>query len=50
MVVTLLAAVLQQSKIAIAPLGLTHNVIYHLVQGLGLLLLFLSARHLTTRR
>jgi hypothetical protein len=46
MVITLLAAVLQQSKIAIAPLGLTHNVIYHLVQGAGLLLLFLSARPL----
>jgi hypothetical protein len=44
MVITLLAAALQQSKIAIAPLGLTHNVIYHLVQGAGLLLLFLSAR------
>jgi hypothetical protein len=48
MVVTLLAAVLQQSKIAIAPLGLTHNVIYHLVQGAGLLLLFLSARPLVS--
>jgi hypothetical protein len=48
MVVTLLAAALQQSKIAIAPLGLTHNVIYHLVQGAGLLLLFLSARPLVS--
>jgi hypothetical protein len=46
MVTTLVAAGLQQSKLAIDALGLTHNVLYHLVQGVGLLMLFLSARHL----
>ncbi len=46
MVVTLIAAVLQQAQVAIATLGITHNALYHLVQGVGLLLLFLSANRL----
>jgi len=50
MLLTLIAATLQQSNLAVEALGLTHNVLYHLIQGCGLLLLFLCARHLTGGR
>jgi hypothetical protein len=50
MAVTILAAAVQQSNAAIATLGLAHNALYHLIQGVALLLLYISARHLTRPR
>jgi hypothetical protein len=46
MVVTLIAAVCQQAKLAIDAVGLSHNALYHVVQGAGLWLLFMSASRL----
>ncbi len=46
MAITLLAAAVQQSSAAIDALGLTHNALYHLIQGVGLWLLYMSARRL----
>jgi Family of unknown function (DUF6962) len=46
-VITLVAAALQQSQFDVVTLGLTHNLLYHLLKGVGLLLLFLCARQLT---
>ena len=43
-VLSLIAAVIQQTQTA--ALGLTHNALYHLVQAVGLLLIFLTARGL----
>jgi hypothetical protein len=45
-VLSLIAAVIQQTHTGIAALGLTHNALYHLVQAVGLLLIFLTARRL----
>lgn len=45
-VLSLIAAVIQQTQTGIASLGLTHNALYHLVQAVGLLLIFLTARGL----
>ncbi len=50
MVITMIAAVVQQSKLVFTALGLTHNALYHSIQGVGLLLLFMSARRLVTLR
>jgi hypothetical protein len=41
-IIMLIAAGMQQSNVV--ALGLTHNVLYHVLQGFGLLLLFMSAR------
>ena len=46
MVVTLTAAICQQAKLAIDAVGLSHNALYHVVQGAGLWLLFMSASRL----
>ena len=43
-VLSLIAAVIQQTQTGIVALGLTHNALYHLVQAVGLLLIFLTAR------
>ena len=43
-VLSLIAAVIQQTHTA--ALGLTHNALYHLVQAVGLLLIFLTAHGL----
>lgn len=40
---TLVAAVIQQQR-GIALLGLSHNALYHLVQAMGLALIFVTAR------
>lgn len=47
-VLSLIAAVIQQTHMGIAALGLTHNALYHLVQAVGLLLIFLTARGLAS--
>ncbi len=45
-VLSLVAAVIQQTQTGIPSLRLTHNALYHLVQAAGLLLIFLTARRL----
>ena len=45
-VLSLVAAVIQQTQTGIPSLRLTHNALYHLVQAAGLLLIFLTARGL----
>jgi hypothetical protein len=45
-VLSLIAAVIQQTQTGIAALGLSHNALYHVVQAVGLLLIFLTARGL----
>jgi len=45
-VLSLIAAVIQQTQTGIVALGLSHNALYHLVQAVGLLLIFLTARSL----
>lgn len=43
---SLIAAVIQQTQTGLAALGLSHNALYHVVQAVGLLLIFLTARGL----
>jgi hypothetical protein len=50
MVITLAASGLQQAKVGILTLGLTHNALYHVLQGASLLLMFLCARPLTNTK
>lgn len=45
-VLSLIAAIIQQTHTGIAALGLSHNALYHVVQAVGLLLIFLTARGL----
>jgi hypothetical protein len=45
-VLSLAAAVVQQAETGIASLGLSYNALYHLVQAVGLLLIFVAARGL----
>lgn len=45
-VLSLIAAIIQQTQTGIVALGLSHNALYHLVQAVGLLLIFLTARSL----
>ena len=47
MATTIGAAAVQQSDAAIVSLAITHNALYHLIQAVGLLLLYLSAQRLT---
>jgi uncharacterized protein DUF6962 len=42
LVVSIAAAVLQQRRVAIHPVYLDHNALYHVLQGIGLLLLYLG--------
>jgi hypothetical protein len=44
LVLSFAAAGIQQGRIGLPALGLTHNALYHLVQALALLLIFLTAR------
>jgi hypothetical protein len=46
LVLTLVAAAIQQSQIALHP-RFNHNALYHLLQGIALLLIFDAARFLT---
>jgi hypothetical protein len=41
------AAAVQQAEIGIPSLNLSHNAVYHLIQAVALLLIFLAARGLT---
>ena len=43
-VLTFLAAALQQRRIGLHPVYFDHNALYHTVQGIGLLGVFLGAR------
>ena len=47
-VLSLIAAVIQQTQTGIVALGLSYNALYHLVQAAGLLLIFLTARGLAS--
>ena len=47
-VLSLIAAVVQQTQTDIVALGLSYNALYHLVQAVGLLLIFLTARGLAS--
>jgi hypothetical protein len=46
LVLSFMAAAIQQTKTDIVSLGLSHNGLYHLVQAAALLLIFLAARGL----
>ena len=45
--ITLLAAVVQQARIAIHPRYFNHNALYHTLQAAGLFMIFLTARDLS---
>lgn len=45
---TFVAAAVQQLRVAIHPVYFNHNALYHVIQGISLFLLFLSARFLST--
>jgi hypothetical protein len=45
MVLTFIAAGIQQAKIAVHPVYLDHNALYHVVQAVALLLIFIGAKH-----
>lgn len=47
--VTLLAAFVQQARIALHPRYFNHNAVYHTLQAAGLFLIFLAARDLSRR-
>jgi hypothetical protein len=42
LLVSIAAAVLQQRRVAIHPVYLDHNALYHVLQGIGLVLLYLG--------
>ena len=50
LLLTWVAALIQQGGIGIDPLYFDHNALYHLFQALALLLIFLGARSLARRR
>jgi len=45
---TFVAAAVQQLRVAIHPVYFNHNALFHVIQGISLFLLFVSARFLTT--
>jgi hypothetical protein len=47
---TFVAAAVQQLRIALHPVYFNHNALYHVIQGVALVLLYMCARHLTTRQ
>jgi len=49
MVLTLLAAVVQQAGVALHPVYFNHNALYHLIQAAALVMIFVGARHLSTQ-
>jgi hypothetical protein len=48
-VLTFVAAGIQQARIDLHPTWLTHNTLYHVVQGIALLLIFLAARRIVSQ-
>lgn len=47
MCVTLAAAVVQQARLGLHPRYFNHNALYHVLQGIGLFMLFITARDST---
>lgn len=47
MCVTLAAAVVQQARLGLHPRYFNHNAVYHVLQGIGLFMLFITARDST---
>lgn len=47
---TFVAAAVQQAEIPLHPAYFNHNAFYHLIQGVGLFMLFWTARFLTGKR
>jgi hypothetical protein len=47
MVLTFVAAAVQQAGIGLHPVYFNHNALYHLIQAIALVMLFLGARHLS---
>jgi hypothetical protein len=45
---TFVAAAVQQLRIGLHPVYFNHNALYHVIQGVALLLIFLSARWIST--
>lgn len=48
LLLTFVAAAVQQLRVAIHPVYFNHNALYHVIQGAALILIFLGARWLTT--
>lgn len=48
LVLTFVAAAVQQLRIAIHPVYFNHNALYHVIQGVALFLIFLGARRVST--
>ena len=44
MVLTLVAAVVQQRKISLHPVYFNHNAFYHAIQAVALVLIYVGAR------
>ena len=45
---TLVAAAVQRLRVAVHPVYLDHNALYHVIQGVGLWMIYTSARYLST--
>ena len=50
MLLTFVAAASQQARLALHPHYFTHNAVYHLIQGVALVMVFTSARGFVGRR
>jgi hypothetical protein len=50
MVLSFVAAAVQEMRVGIHPVYFSHSALYHLIQALAFLLLFLAARGLSARR
>ena len=48
-VLTFIAAGIQQAGIGLHPTLLSHNTLYHIIQGIALLLIFLAARRIVSQ-
>jgi hypothetical protein len=48
LLLTFVAAAVQQLRVAIHPVYFNHNALYHVIQGAALILIFIGARWLTT--
>lgn len=49
LLLTFVAAAVQQLRIAAHPVYFNHNALYHVIQGVALVLLYMCARHISTR-
>jgi hypothetical protein len=48
-ILTFIAAWIQQSQIALHPIYFNHNALYHLVQAIALLLIFFALKKIVSR-